>query len=96
MKYRLKNIDCAICASKIENELKKIDKFKNASVDPALNTLTIDSTDLQLVEKIIHKVEPEVKVEKLDRKLNPFSADKSKIKKEIVKILLVLHFLLWE
>ncbi len=90
MKYRLKNIDCAVCASKIENELKKVAKFKNASVDSALNTLTIDSTDLQLVEKIIHKVEPEVKVEKLDRKINPFSADKSKIRQEIVRILLVL------
>jgi Cd2+/Zn2+-exporting ATPase len=90
VKYRLKNIDCAVCGSNIENELKKVDKFKNASVDPALNTLTIDSTDLQLVEKIIHRVEPEVKVEKLDRKLNPFSADKSKIRQEIVRILLVL------
>jgi len=90
MKYRLRNIDCAVCASKIENELKKVAKFKNASVDSALNTLTIDSTDLQLVEKIIHKVEPDVKVEKLDRKIDPFSADKSKIRQEIVRILLVL------
>ena len=38
MKYRLRNIDCAVCASKIETELKKIDQFKNASVDPALST----------------------------------------------------------
>jgi len=90
MKYRLRNIDCAVCASKIENELKKVAKFKNASVDSALNTLTIDSTDLQLVEKIIHKVEPDVKVEKLDRKVNPFSTNKSKIRQEIVRILLVL------
>jgi len=90
MKYRLKNIDCAVCASKIETELKKVDQFKNASVDSALNTLTIDSSDLQLVEKIIHKVEPEVKVEKLDRKINPFNTDKSKIRQEIVRILLVL------
>ncbi|NNG26957.1 MAG: heavy metal translocating P-type ATPase, partial [Ignavibacteriaceae bacterium] len=90
MKYRLKNVDCAVCASKIETELKKLDKFKNASVDSALNTLTIDSTDLQLVEKIIHKVEPDVKIEKLDRKINPLSADKAKTRKEIVRILLVL------
>jgi Cd2+/Zn2+-exporting ATPase len=90
MKYRLRNIDCAVCASKIENELKKVAKFKNASVDSTLNTLTIDSTDLQLVEKIIHKVEPDVKVEKLDRKVNPFSTNKSKIRQEIVRILLVL------
>ncbi|MBT8387093.1 MAG: cation transporter, partial [Ignavibacteria bacterium] len=66
MKYRLKNIDCSVCASKIENELKKVAKFKNVSVDSALNTLTIDSTDLKLVEKLIHTVEPEVKVEKID------------------------------
>ncbi|MEE9449326.1 MAG: heavy metal translocating P-type ATPase, partial [Ignavibacteriaceae bacterium] len=90
MKYRLKNIDCSVCASKVEKELKKYDKFKNASVDSALNTLTIDSTDLQLVEKIIHRVEPEVKVEKLDRKINPFNTNKAKIRQEIVRILLVL------
>jgi len=90
VKYRLKNIDCAVCASKIEKELKKIDKFKNASVDAALNTLTIDSTDLRLVEKIIHKVEAEVKVEKLDRKIDPFFADKSKTRQKIISILLVL------
>lgn len=90
MKYRLKNIDCAVCASKIEKELKKVDQFKNASVDPALNTLTIDSTDLQLVEKIIHKVEPDVKVEKLDRKINPFNTNKAEIRQVIVRILLVL------
>jgi len=90
VKYRLKNIDCTVCASKIETELKKLDKFKNASVNSALNTLTIDSTDLQLVEKIIHKVEPDVKVEKLDRKVSPIQTDKSKIRIEIVRILLVL------
>jgi len=90
MEYRLKNIDCAVCASKIETELKKVDQFKNAYVDPALNTLTIDSNDLQLVETIIHKVEPDVKVEKLDRKIKPISADKSKIRQIIVRILLVL------
>lgn len=61
-KYYLENLDCANCAKKIENEVKKNDNFKNVVVN--FNTLTIsfksriDDPFLEIVN-IVKRVEPD-------------------------------------
>jgi len=62
-KYTLKNIDCASCASKIENGVRKLDDVKFVSVNFAQSTMTIDTDNFDEVKKRIHQIEPEVEVE---------------------------------
>ncbi len=69
--YRLNGLDCANCASKIENKIKKLDKVKSANVNFLTTKLTIetdDEKDTQLlceIERIVKKTEPDVKVERI-------------------------------
>jgi Cd2+/Zn2+-exporting ATPase len=62
-KYTLKNIDCASCAAKIENGVRKLDEVKFVSVNFAQSTMTIDTDNFDEVEKRIRQIEPEVEVE---------------------------------
>jgi len=66
-KYTLKNIDCASCAAKIENGVRKLEDVKFVSVNFAHSTMTIDTDNLEAVKKRIRQIEPEVEVE-ADRK----------------------------
>ncbi len=64
-KYNLSNLDCANCARKIEESLNNNKEIKNARVN--FNTLKLSfETDnkkpLELVKKIINKIEPEVNI----------------------------------
>ena len=60
--YLLKDLDCADCANKIQQELSKNENLKNVTVN--FNTLKlIYETDIltkEDVEKIVQSVEPEV------------------------------------
>jgi Cd2+/Zn2+-exporting ATPase len=62
-KYHLKNIDCASCAAKIENGVKKLDNVKFVSVNFVHSTMTIDTDNLDEVRKRIKSLEPEVEIE---------------------------------
>ncbi len=62
-KYLLKNMDCASCASKIEDHLTKLDKVKFVNVNFAHSSLTIDTDDFEMVKARIKEIEPEVEVE---------------------------------
>jgi Cd2+/Zn2+-exporting ATPase len=62
-KYTLKNLDCANCAVKIEDAVKKTPGVKFASVDFATTTLYLEADDLLQVKKTVEQVEPDVKVE---------------------------------
>ena len=62
-KYRLKGLDCASCALKIEEELKKQDGVKFAAVNFSTSELVVDAEDIDRVLETIKKVEPEVEVE---------------------------------
>src|SRR5690606_757839 len=66
MKYRLKNITCASCAARIENELRNLDEVNEASVNFAASTLIIDLNDVEKIRSIIKKIEPGGDIEKLE------------------------------
>ena len=62
-KYKLNNLDCASCASKIENSLSKLEEVKFVTVNFANATMTIDTDNLEKVKAQIKTLEPEVEVE---------------------------------
>lgn len=63
--YRLKNLDCANCAAKMERAILKIDGVSDASVSFMTQRLIIEADEKQLpqiLEKVkicIAKVEPD-------------------------------------
>ena len=68
--YLLKDLDCADCANKIQQELSKNENLKNVTVN--FNTLKlIYETDIltkEDVEKIVQSVEPEVTLTEVNEK----------------------------
>lgn len=66
-KYKLNNLDCASCASKIENSLSKLEEVKFVTVNFANATMTIDTDNLEKVKAQIKTLEPEVEVEDIDK-----------------------------
>ncbi len=66
-KYKLKNLDCALCASKIEDGVRKLEDVKFVSVNFATSSMTIDTDDFQKVKSKIKDLEPDVEVEDNDK-----------------------------
>jgi len=66
-KYKLNNLDCASCASKIENSLSKLEEVKFVTVNFANATMTIDTDNIEKVKSQIKTIEPEVEVEDIDK-----------------------------
>jgi Cd2+/Zn2+-exporting ATPase len=62
-KYKLKNLDCASCAAKIEEGVKKIADVKFVSVNFANSMITLDTDNLEKVKEKITEIEPEVELE---------------------------------
>ncbi|MDP4115965.1 MAG: heavy metal translocating P-type ATPase [Bacteroidota bacterium] len=65
-KYQLKNIDCALCAKKIEDGLKKLDEVRFVSVNFANSSLTVDTDDMLAVKRTIKELEPDIELIELD------------------------------
>ena len=67
-KFKLQDLDCANCAAKMEEAIKKIDGVNDASVSFMTQKLTIDAADerfdaiMDEVEKVCAKVEPDMKI----------------------------------
>ena len=64
-KYRLNNLDCANCANKIEERLKKEINLENVVVNFSSLTLSFSSNDdikIENINNIVTKIEPEVVV----------------------------------
>lgn len=64
-KYRLNNLDCANCANKIEERLKKEKNLENVVVNFSALTLSFSSNDdikIENINNIVTKIEPEVVV----------------------------------
>lgn len=63
--YRLNNLGCANCASKMEREIGKLEGVNSATVNFMMQKLTIDAVDesfddvMSSVQKIIKKIEPD-------------------------------------
>ena len=67
-KFKLQDLDCANCAAKMEEAIKKIDGVNDASVSFMMQKMTIDANDARFDEivkeavAICAKVEPDCKV----------------------------------
>lgn len=71
-KYRLNNLDCANCANKIEERLKKENNLSDVVVNFSSLTLSFMSNDdikIEDISDIVTKVEPEVVVTKIDEEV---------------------------
>ena len=64
-KFNLEDLDCANCAAKMEEAIKKIDGVNNASVNFITQKMMVDADDekfeaiMDEVVKVCKKVEPE-------------------------------------
>ncbi len=67
-KFKLEDLDCANCAAKMEEAIKKIDGVNDASVSFLTQKMTIDARDdefdgiMKEVVKVCAKVEPDCKI----------------------------------
>lgn len=71
-KYRLNNLDCANCANKIEERLKKENNLDNVVVNFSSLTLSFESSDdikIEDISNIVTKIEPDVVVSKIDEEV---------------------------
>ena len=64
-RYNLRDLDCANCAAKMENAIRRIDGVNSARISFMTQKLTLDADDarfdeiLQEAVKICKKVEPD-------------------------------------
>ena len=93
-KYKLNNLDCASCASKIESSLSKLEDVKFVTVNFANATMTIDTDNLDKVKAQIKKLEPDVEIQDVENEkslvsVNELVENKGTITadSEVVKIL---------
>lgn len=67
-KFKLQDLDCANCAAKMEEAIKKIDGVNDATMSFMTQKLTIDAADdrfdaiMDEVVKVCAKVEPDMKI----------------------------------
>lgn len=67
-KLKLQDLDCANCAAKMEDAIKKIDGVSDATVSFMTQKMTIDAEDsrfdeiMKEVVKVCAKVEPDCKI----------------------------------
>ena len=67
-KFKLQDLDCANCAAKMEEAIKKIDGVNDASVNFMMQKMTIDADDskfddiMKEVVTVCAKVEPVCKI----------------------------------
>lgn len=98
-KYKIKNIDCAACATKIEDELSKVPEVKFVSVNFANSTIQIEASDIEIVKQKIKELEPEVEVLEMESEISSyakhfnFKNELTENKLELIKILSTLFLL---
>ena len=67
-KFKLQDLDCANCAAKMEEAIKKIDGVNDASVNFMMQKMTVDADDskfddiMKEVVTVCAKVEPDCKI----------------------------------
>ncbi|MDD3164581.1 MAG: cation transporter [Oscillospiraceae bacterium] len=67
-KFKLQDLDCAACAAKMEDAIKKISGVNDASVNFLMQKLTVDADDeafdaiMEQVENACKRVEPDCKI----------------------------------
>ena len=70
-KFLLKGLDCPNCAAKIEKKVSELDGVSNVSLNLMKQSLTLNTEDGdkidEKIEKIVHSLEPHVKVSELSK-----------------------------
>jgi len=86
-KFRLKNLDCAACAAKLEHGLNKADGVEGAVVDFVNQTLFVQTGEIQHVVKTARAIDPKVElIPKSDRTIPSAAGDDNEginFKKEV-------------
>ncbi len=72
-KYRLKKLDCPDCAAKLETALRKLPGVKSVSLDFSTQTMLLECQNLDEVRKEIARLEPEVRLQRMDAPHEEFS-----------------------
>ena len=68
-KFKLMDLDCANCAAKMEDAIKKIDGVNDATVSFMMQKLTLDADEARFdeimkeVAQVCKKVEPDCKID---------------------------------
>ena len=68
IKFKLQDLDCANCAAKMEDAIKKIPGVNDANVSFMMQKMTIDAEDdkfdaiMEEVVRVCAKVEPDCKI----------------------------------
>ncbi len=66
--FRLEELDCANCAAKMENGIKKLDGVQDAAVSFMTQRLTIEADDeafeeiMKKVAAVCRKIEPDCRI----------------------------------
>ena len=84
-KYLLNNLDCANCAARIEDAVKKTPGVRHARVDFATATLFLDADDFPSVKDSIKRIEPDIKIR--ERNGSRVSETRFNLRKKLVPIL---------
>lgn len=68
-KFKMENLDCANCAAKMEEAVKKIEGVKDASVNFMMQKMTVEISDdcsmdqiMEEAQKLCKKIEPDCKI----------------------------------
>jgi cation transport ATPase len=70
-KFKIKGLDCANCAAKLESEIQKVDGVNDASISFMTERLVIECEEnekqevMDKVNKVIKKEEPDVTIEEI-------------------------------
>ncbi len=68
--FKLIDLDCAHCAAKMEDGIKKLDGVQDASVNFMLQKMTLEADDAQFdavfaeVVKLCRKIEPDCEIKR--------------------------------
>lgn len=97
-KYKLKNLDCVNCATKIEDNVRKMEEVKFVNVNFANLTLTIDTYNIKKVISKIKEIEPKVEVleNNKDNNVSELSENRPAIIKIVSALLILLIGIIFE
>ena len=89
-RFEVKNIDCAMCAARIEQGLKAVDGVEDAVLDFAAMTLHVKARDPEQIPQAVHQIEPGVElVPKADGDRSGLAAEDTRRARRELVILIV-------
>ncbi len=94
-RYKLKGLDCATCAIKIEEELKKRENVNFVTVNFPTSELIVDAKDESEIVEIIKRISPELEIEAEDNSESYFKEKNSENEKRKGLILITISSLLF-